>query len=169
MDYKSKFPCNICGEIHKLLPIIEHPQPDVLRNIPLDEIKKRVYSSHCLHIIDRTIVLIKGKIKLEMIADDFELNLIVWVSVENYKEQIKVFEKNTLNYIIDGTLESNLYLYPNTKGSKVKVVFHHNDMLQELPEITIETTENEDFYNEWLFGFPKSKLIEFWEKTNHNL
>ncbi len=168
MDYKLKFPCSICGEVHKLLPTIEHPQPDILRNIPLHEIKKRVYSNHFLHIIDKSIVFIKGKIKLELIEDDFELNLIVWVRIENFKEQVKVFKKNTLNYIMNGVLENDLYLYPNTKGSEVKVIFQHSE-LTKLPEITIETTNNEDFLNEWIFGLPKSKLIRFWENTNHNL
>lgn len=167
-NYQQKFPCSLCGRTHDLLSIIEHSKPDLLENIPLDEVEKRVFSDRFLYIVDKSIVFIQGKIIMEMLDDDFQLELLVWVRLDRPKHDFKNLKKEEYYKTMEGVLENELYLYPRTKGSKIKVTFHFNSKVAP-PEVSIESTENNGFYEEWLWGFPKSRLIEFWEKVNHGI
>lgn len=122
----DKYECKVCGKQHDVLRAIEIPDPEDVLQIPDSEIETRVKNIGNNFIIDDEIYLLQGDIfiyKNEVEEPFFRWS--VWVSIPFQEFIAKAPElKEGKNVEFNGTLETALPFYDQSKGLRVKAIIN---------------------------------------------
>ncbi len=163
----EKYQCEICGKKHTIYYGSSSPEPDYLHGLSEEERAKRVETLGYLFLIDKSFLIVKGTIFIEVKELSKWVYFEVWVriEVEDFKKKLKEEENENYDIPLYGKIESELFFYENIKNLKVEVFFPtggDNDRIQfEIAE------ENNTIYLDQKNGISKEKLISWMQKMNH--
>ncbi len=93
----SFFDCTICGNSHKLITLLEFPQPEIISKITSGEL------DHTLNVvsksafgIDRKYLLLQAKFSIPIIDFEDEFDLYVWIKIisEEYLSKVRLIQES---------------------------------------------------------------------------
>lgn len=161
----EKYQCEICGKRHNLYNFQEYPEPDYLHNLSKEERENRVEETGDMLLIDKSFLLVKGIIFIEIkdISDWFSFEVWVRIEVKYFLERLEEDKDGVSDKPFYGTLENDIFFYGNAKGAKVDVIFP-----AEGKQIRIEVLEkNHPMTIDQKNGISKEKLISWMQKMHH--
>ena len=121
----SFFNCTICGDSHKLVTLLEFPQPEIISKITSGEVDLSLdVVSKNGFLINRETIIYQSLLSLPIIDFEDNFDLLIWVKIER-KEYLPKLEKlresdfQKLN--IKAVLNDPIPFFTGTDNLKVEV------------------------------------------------
>lgn len=157
----EKFDCDICGKKHKVVYAISVLEPDVLFNMTEKERNERVDNHEFMVVIDRSFILSKASLFIEIIGEKKFMYLEIWVKIDlsSFLKKEKELKGDQLE--IEGTIFTSIPNYWDAEGEKVTLTFDLTGGIQ-LP-IVKDIHHESQLGNDFLKGVSFKKVID-WSK-----
>ncbi len=89
----SFFDCTICGDSHKLITLLEFPQPDIISKITSGQIDSSIkFSAKNSFVINSETIVIQTLLSIPIIDFEDSFDLFIWVKIEK-EEYLSKLEK----------------------------------------------------------------------------
>jgi hypothetical protein len=136
-----RFECEICGEWHDGVPVLNAPAPLYYYSIPAEERSVRCELTASTCIVDNRHFFVKGYIELAIKGGSEIFKLGVWVSLkqqdfDKFIEQLSCDNRSTHGPYF-GWLSAYLKTYPDSENLKTRVHLLDNSLE---PYIELEPT-----------------------------
>ncbi len=95
----SFFDCTICGNSHKLITLLEFPQPDIISKITSGQVDSslKIFAKNNF-VINKETIVVQSLLSLPIIDFEDEFDLLVWVEISGH-EYLSCLEKlRKVNY-----------------------------------------------------------------------
>lgn len=156
--------CEICGKKHDIYYGFGAMEPDYLLGLSEEEKSQKVEEVGYLLLIDKSFLLVKGTIYIEVTDISEYVYFEVWVRIEIEDFQKKVeATKNDQDVPLYGRIENEVFIYKDIMGLKVEIFISNKAkdvvfMLQdESHEMTIDQKN----------GISKDKVIGWMQDMYH--
>jgi len=164
----EKYLCEICGKKHDIYYGLGAMEPDYILRLSDEERTKRVEKVGLLLLIDKTFLIVKGTIFIEIkdISKWFSFKVWVRIEIKDFQDRLEEWENETFDNPLLGKLEGELYIYDKTKNLNVKILFPTKEGGSE--DVIFEVMdENHIMYGDQKNGISKEKIIGWMQDMNH--
>lgn len=140
----SLFDCTICGNSHKLITLLEFPQPEVISKITSGELNQSLdVISRNSFGINKEYLVLQAQLSLPIIDFEDDFDLYVWVKIigEEYLSKIRYIQESRYTKIkMEGLVLQSIpfFLDANDLLVEIEVDVNQEDMLFSIVNINKE-------------------------------
>ncbi|WP_235299749.1 DUF2199 domain-containing protein [Portibacter marinus] len=158
------FKCNICHRVHPILNSFTCPIPTQVTDLYDEHDTGRVIPlSSNSYLINKSYLIIKGEIKLEVQSSLDDISILAWCSIPNESFRGEFISlKEGKEIMIEGQLISELPFYEKSLGLQIDV-----KMVKSRELGIIRVTENCQLKTDQLSPISKTRIIELMQNVYH--